>query len=134
MRSVPASLLAIALLGGCVRPAAMAGLGAYNCSRASQSDGLGAPGYRVVTLRGVPGGGQVMLDFGRGRQQLLDPVQGPEGRLFANQSFAWRSGPGAGVLTDVERIATYACVRAASPDAPPPSRGAAVARRQAATA
>ena len=122
MRIAVLPVLVSAILAGCADRAAIGTSaasplnGIYDCTRAGQAE-RGAAAHRIVMLRVDPASKRLVLDIVDGHDQVLDPVQGTSGQLFANQSFAWRIGSGSGTLTDVERIATYVCQRAG--DLPP---------------
>jgi hypothetical protein len=73
---------------------------------------------RSVTLQKQ--GRQLMLEFGAGDTEYLDPVAGGNGRLFANSQYGWRIADSRSVLTDVQNVRTYNCDAAGpgSPSAP----------------
>ena len=112
------ALLAFTFLAGCTTPAQMtlaassAGPGGmYECTRTGDGNGR-RDADRFVTLRRERAG-VLLLELDGRPDQTLQTVQGTSGQLFANQLFAWRKGSNSGVLTDVERIATYSCQRVA---------------------
>lgn len=82
----------------------------YVCSRESELAEVSSK-HRVVIVRAAAAGSgrQVVLDFGDGQAQMLEPVRDSSERLFANSLYAWRLGQDSDILTDVERVATYKC-------------------------
>ena len=117
-----ASLLA---LGGCTEPATQsvvtADNGFYDCSAGPAGGDNNREADRFVQLHRDPASGQLGLNFGSGRAQLLDPVAATGGNLFSNSSYAWRLGTDNAVLTDVENVRTYACRRVSDAAAQPAS-------------
>ncbi len=118
MRQIACLFIGAMMLGGCSNLAqivAAAGAGSaasYDCT----PDGESAAGpNRTETIGPDRGGAGLVLTPDRGARQVLKPVAGGAGVLFASPSYAWRSDGDAGVLTDVEEVQSYRCYRAHAP-------------------
>ena len=112
----PASLLTAALLCGCTSPVVAPVVVqpeqpvSFSCRPTDQS-GAGHES-RVVTITRDPSGSRLRLVLEKERTEILMPVSGSGGQLFSDAEFAVRVGPDHSVLTDVENIRTYTCIRA----------------------
>ena len=131
MRLLPCALLAglaaVGLLAGCARPDAPEALqgpqqdGLYECLRAPQADETGPPERRTVTVRCDPATQKAVLILSGERHQVLTPMPGKTGGLYANQAYAWRANSKQGVLTDIDKVATYSCRRVGFASLPRPA-------------
>ncbi len=118
MRKIACLFTATMLLGGCsglAQIAAAVGAGgpaSYDC----MPDGGSTAGPSRTAMIGPDrDGAGLVLTPDRGARQVLKPVAGGGGVLFASSAYAWRSEGNAGVLTDVEEVQSYRCSRTAPP-------------------
>jgi len=73
---------------------------------------LSAGSAQRITLRADERStGFLLLVGGKSEWHPLAVVAGSDGRVYADAAYAWRPDGGAGVLTDIQAVQTYHCVR-----------------------
>jgi hypothetical protein len=82
----------------------------YQCFSADQRDRTRP---RYVSVLHAPDGSSLTLNFSGRQSDVLWPLSGSPGRVYAGRAYAWRDGDPVSVLTDIAAVEKFDCSRAA---------------------
>jgi hypothetical protein len=110
-----AAVLAVLALGGCAArsggmPVATGGVREAASSFVCVPDGAAAANgtARTALLQPMPNGAGYALHVGRD-EDVLQPVAGAAGRVYAGQAYGWRPGNPESRLIDIAGVRGFTC-------------------------